>query len=89
MTRQWRLLRVLHGSRYMTMRTLAERFEVNVKTIRRDVQCLEAAGFPIYTEPSGDGNLDFIRLERDWFLRGEPKAGKGVRELERRVPIIA
>lgn len=82
MTRQWQLLRILHGSHYMTIPKLADRLIVATKTIRRDVQCLESAGFPIYFDRSGMDH--FVRLEHDWFLQGAPKPGRTIRELETR-----
>ena len=79
MIRQWRMMRVICRSHYVTVRILAERFEMSMKTIRRDIMCLESAGFPLYVEHA-DGN-QFIRMDKDWFLGAEPKAAKGVMDM--------
>lgn len=38
------------GGRY-TLRMLAERFGASERTIRRDIEALEASGLPLTTEP--------------------------------------
>jgi predicted DNA-binding transcriptional regulator YafY len=48
LTRQWILLRTLSARRYgATVKELAEEVEMNVRTIRRDLDALRAAGLPI------------------------------------------
>lgn len=53
-SRQWILLMQLEGSRGATLQELADRlpddFPKNPRTIRRDLQALETAGFPLLTE---------------------------------------
>ncbi len=53
-TRQWHLLRQLESSRGMTLQELADRlpddYAKHLRTIRRDLEALEAAGFPLVTE---------------------------------------
>lgn len=53
-TRQWHLLRRLEGSRGATLEELAEslpdEFPKHLRTLRRDLAALEAAGFPLVTE---------------------------------------
>jgi predicted DNA-binding transcriptional regulator YafY len=68
--RQWRLLRLICASRYMTVSKAAARLGVSTKTIRRDVSALEESGFPLYQEAADAGR--FLRLDRDWFLEGRP-----------------
>lgn len=80
--RQWKLLRLIYGNRYMTVPILAQKLECNPRTIRRDLLSLEAAGFPILTGPNPNDN--YVRLERDWFLGAEPQQYVSIRQLERR-----
>jgi predicted DNA-binding transcriptional regulator YafY len=46
-----------------TARQLAEQLEVSVRTIYRDVEALQAAGVPLWTEPGAHGG---IRLVEGW-----------------------
>ena len=53
-TRQWHLLRRLDGSQGRTLQELVENvpddFPKNARTVRRDLEALEAVGFPLITE---------------------------------------
>lgn len=49
-TRLLSILTYLQESRLITATTLAERFDVSVRTIYRDIRVLEEAGIPIVTE---------------------------------------
>ena len=44
------ILRVFEQGGRLTMFTLAERFGVSVRTIRRDLEALQAAGVPLTSE---------------------------------------
>ncbi len=46
--RQWAILRELEASHGATIRRLAETTGVTTRTIRRDLEALQEAGFPIY-----------------------------------------
>ena len=46
--RQWTILRELEASRGATIRQLAEMTGVTTRTIRRDLEALQEAGFPLY-----------------------------------------
>jgi predicted DNA-binding transcriptional regulator YafY len=48
--RQWSILRDLEASRRATIDDLAERTGVSTRTIRRDLEALQAAGFPLFDE---------------------------------------
>jgi len=48
--RQWSILRDLESSRRVTIDELAERTGVTTRTIRRDLEALQSAGFPIFDE---------------------------------------
>lgn len=53
-TRQWHLLRRLESSNGLTLRQLVESvpedFPKNARTVRRDLEALEAVGFPLVSE---------------------------------------
>ena len=48
--RQWTILRDLEASRRLTIDEMAERTGVTTRTIRRDLEALQSAGFPLYDE---------------------------------------
>ena len=48
--RQWSILRDLEASRRATIDDLAQRTGVSTRTIRRDLEALQAAGFPLFDE---------------------------------------
>ena len=62
--RQWSILRDLESSRRLTIDELAERTGVTTRTIRRDLEALQASGFPLYDD-SHDG-------KRYWMLEQRP-----------------
>src|SRR6185295_17396299 len=78
--RQWTILRDLESSRRVTIDDLASRTGVTTRTIRRDLEALQAAGFPLYDEVH-DGRkywtLDeraFKRLDATGFTIAELSA---------------
>lgn len=48
--RQWKILKRIEKSRYTKARDLAEEHDVGERTIRRDIEALQEAGFPLYDE---------------------------------------
>lgn len=48
--RQWSILKELEASRRVTIDDLAQRTGVTTRTIRRDLEALQTAGFPLYDE---------------------------------------
>jgi proteasome accessory factor B len=48
--RQWSILRDLEASRRLTIDDLAGRTGVTTRTIRRDLEALQSAGFPLFDE---------------------------------------
>ena len=62
--RQWRLLKELEGSRGVTIRHMAGLTGVTTRTIRRDLDAIQEAGFALYDEVF-DG-------EKRWKLRTRP-----------------
>ncbi len=51
------LLMVMQRGRAMTAGELAQRLEVSVRTIFRDIDALSAMGVPVYTEPGRGGGI--------------------------------
>ena len=65
--RQWSILRDLESSRRVTIDDLARRTGVTTRTIRRDLEALQSAGFPLFDEVH-DGKK-YWRLEQRAFRR--------------------
>lgn len=65
--RQWSILRDLESSRRLTIDDLADRTGVSTRTIRRDLEALQAAGFPLFDEQH-DGKR-YWTLEQRAFRR--------------------
>ncbi|MGQ8873170.1 helix-turn-helix transcriptional regulator [Paenibacillus sp. TSA_86.1] len=53
--RRLAIMRLMDSRHKFTARELAERFEVSVRTIQRDLDALQAMGFPLYTEVGVNG----------------------------------
>jgi len=65
--RQWSILRDLESSRRVTIDDLAQKTGVSTRTIRRDLEALQAAGFPLFDE-THDGKK-YWTLEQRAFRR--------------------
>jgi predicted DNA-binding transcriptional regulator YafY len=65
--RQWSILRDLESSRRLTIDEMAQRTGVTTRTIRRDLEALQSAGFPLYDDVQ-DGKRYWI-LEHRAFRR--------------------
>jgi predicted DNA-binding transcriptional regulator YafY len=65
--RQWSILRDLEASRRLTIDDMAARTGVTTRTIRRDLEALQEAGFPLFDELH-DGKK-FWTLEQRAFRR--------------------
>lgn len=65
--RQWSILKDLEASRRVTIDDLAQRTGVTTRTIRRDLEALQTAGFPLYDE-THDGKK-YWTLEQKAFRR--------------------
>lgn len=48
--RQWKILKRIEAGRYTTAQDMAEEHGVTERTIRRDIEALQEAGFPLYDE---------------------------------------
>ena len=78
--RQWSILRDLGASRRLTIDELASRTGVTTRTIRRDLEALQSAGFPLFDE-TYDGkkywtleHRAFRRLDETGFTLAELSA---------------
>lgn len=59
--RQWKLLNILiHSKTGRSVSTLASEIDCNVRTIYRDLEALQIAGFPLYDEKEQGKSLWFI-----------------------------
>jgi hypothetical protein len=51
LARQWRIIRAIEASpNGLTVTEIAQREEPGIRTVYRDLEALQAAGFPLYTE---------------------------------------
>jgi predicted DNA-binding transcriptional regulator YafY len=58
LARQWKIFQTLVTSRYgKSVADLAKNLDCHQRTVYRDLNALEAAGFPIYTETSNGKNI--------------------------------
>jgi predicted DNA-binding transcriptional regulator YafY len=48
--RQWKILKTVEAGRYTTTQALADEYGVTERTIRRDIEALQEAGFPLYDD---------------------------------------
>ncbi|HEX4347520.1 MAG TPA: WYL domain-containing protein [Vicinamibacterales bacterium] len=69
--RQWTILREIEGARAagVTIDELASLCSVTTRTIRRDLQALEEAGFPLFDDKSHDDG------RTRWSINGQPFKG--------------
>src|SRR3954471_11700526 len=67
--RQWTILREIENARGggVTIDDLASLCAVTTRTIRRDLQALEEAGFPLYDDRSGDDGKTRWRVNGQAF----------------------
>ena len=69
--RQWTILREIEGARAggVTIDELSSRCDVTTRTIRRDLQALEEAGFPLFDDKSHDDG------RTRWSINGQAFKG--------------
>ena len=74
--RQWRVLlaldRSLHGLTFVQLRAqLASDLSVSERTVRRDIDALTLAGFPIDVTTRAPGEGALVKLERSNWIGGD------------------
>lgn len=68
------ILTILAQKNRVKVRELAEHFEVSVRTIHRDIECISMAGIPIVTYSGGNGGVgvaDGFVWDKNIFSSGE------------------
>ena len=68
LSRQWRVIRAIEGSpNGLTVAEIAKREETGIRSIYRDLEALQSAGFPLYTERVDKANrcafIDIFKLK--------------------------
>ncbi|MDR6722799.1 putative DNA-binding transcriptional regulator YafY [Paenibacillus amylolyticus] len=58
--RKLAIMRLMDSRRKFTARELAERFQVSIRTIQRDLDALQSMGFPLYTEVGVHGGYQVL-----------------------------
>ena len=48
--RQWKVLKTVEAGRWTSAGDLAREYGVTERTIRRDIEALQEAGFPLYDD---------------------------------------
>jgi predicted DNA-binding transcriptional regulator YafY len=48
--RQWKILKIIEAGRYTTAADLGDKLGVTERTVRRDIEALQEAGFPLYDD---------------------------------------
>lgn len=73
-SRLYEITMLLVGRGRATATELAEKFDVSVRTIYRDIDALSAAGVPVYTEPGRGGGIRLLEgyvLDKSLFSADE------------------
>lgn len=69
LTRQWQLLQMIGRAEGVTVGSAACDLSCTQRTIWRDLQALQAAGFPIYNDRADDGRRSRWRVTEDFRTR--------------------
>jgi predicted DNA-binding transcriptional regulator YafY len=65
LSRQWRLLQMIDRPQGVTVDDAARDLECTIRTIWRDLDALQKAGFPLYTERAAGGTRGVWRVTED------------------------
>jgi len=71
LSRQWRLIQLIDRPQGITVDDAARDLAVTIRTIWRDLEVLQKAGLPLYTERAADGNRGVWRVTEE-FKRALP-----------------
>ena len=71
LSRQWRLIQLIDRPQGMTVDDAARDLAVTIRTVWRDLDVLQKAGFPLYTERAADGNRGIWHVTEE-FKRALP-----------------
>jgi predicted DNA-binding transcriptional regulator YafY len=71
LARQWQLIQLIQSPAGIAVDDAAEKLDCTVRTIWRDLQVLERAGFPLYGDKHADGRRSVLKLQED-FKAGLP-----------------
>ena len=71
LSRQWRLIQLIDRPQGITVDDAARDLAVTIRTVWRDLDVLQSAGFPLYSERAADGNRGVWRVT-DEFKRALP-----------------
>ena len=71
LSRQWRLLQMIDRPQGVTVDDASRELQCTIRTIWRDLDALQKAGFPLFTERAADGNRGVWRVSED-FKRALP-----------------
>jgi len=71
LSRQWRLIQLIDRPQGITVDDAARDLAVTIRTVWRDLDVLQKAGFPLYTERAADGNRGVWRVQEE-FKRALP-----------------
>jgi predicted DNA-binding transcriptional regulator YafY len=71
LSRQWRLIQLIDRPQGITVDDASRELSCTIRTIWRDLDALQKAGFPLYTERAADGNRGVWRVTDD-FKRALP-----------------
>ncbi len=69
--RQWKILKTVEVGRFTSSAKLAAAHGVTERTIRRDIEALQEAGFPLYDDRANGKKVGLIKLR---FFRPFPAA---------------
>jgi len=71
LSRQWRLIQLIDRPQGITVDDATRDLAVTIRTVWRDLDVLQKAGFPLYTERAADGNRGVWRVTEK-FKRALP-----------------
>lgn len=68
LARQWQLLQLIDYPVGIAVEDAAEKLDCTVRTIWRDLEVLERAGFPLYSDKEADGRRSIWKLQENFKL---------------------